>query len=563
MVKDKLIYTKFYWGWCRFMSYQTSIHFDPTRLLMIKNEVENSIQLVENAVEHLVEDKTLAFGIDDALIQIKQCAQVLHLIEMPLLANIAAYSAELMQKIMQNPADIKTDQVVALTEGTTMLKKYIGFICLREVHVPQFLLDTLNVLEIALKKPISSEGAKLENYDISKLKYQPQSQITDLEKTIYIHKLYKYCLNNILQQQESDLDLQGLEIVGKYLVLHSHELPSMHYWKILNLVFENFEQIALNQPRYRSLIEIEKNIALFYQHPEQFQVTSHDLANTLSLAISLEHPSSQTIREELKIGDEILTDIQLTIFAKQLYGPDYETIHKVVELISLELKTISRDVEYNYQNMTAEKVEKIKLSIQQLSNIFSVLNLQNIDHDLKQLNQNITLENIKENETFLKNMMKSILNAINFLDILERNYTSNHIKIKVNNTQISLDHLDHAYEVLCSESKNLIEETHKNLVQYLSEPNTELLNKSQIALKELSGAALFVNVQVLQQSLIDCSNFILLKIHKNIDLSSIHIEHILDVLASLDLMIDNLQNKQPILHSMFNVALASSHNLKH
>ena len=482
---------------------------------------------------------------------------------MPLLANIAAYSAELMQKIMQKPADIKTDQVVVLTEGTTMLKKYIGFICLREVHVPQFLLDTLNVLEIALKKPISSEGAKLENYDISKLKYQPQSQITDLEKTIYIHKLYKYCLNNILQQQESDLDLQGLEIVGKYLVLHSHELPSKHYWKILNLVFENFEQIALNQPRYRSLIEIEKNIALFYQHPEQFQVTSHDLANALSLAISLEHPSSQTIREELKIGDEILTDIQLTIFAKQLYGPDYETIHKIVELISLELKTISRDVEYNYQNMTAEKVEQIKLSIQQLSNIFSVLYLQNIDHDLKQLNQNITLENIKENETFLKNMMKSILNAINFLDILERNYTSNHIKIKVNNTQISLDHLDHAYEVLCSESKNLIEETHKNLVQYLSEPNTELLNKSQIALKELSGAALFVNVQVLQQSLIDCSNFILLKIHKNIDLSSIHIEHILDVLASLDLMIDNLQNKQPILHSMFNVALASSHNLKH
>lgn len=42
---------------------------------------------------------------------------------------------------------INTDDVVALSEGTTMVKRYIEFICLREVEVPQFLLDTLNNLE--------------------------------------------------------------------------------------------------------------------------------------------------------------------------------------------------------------------------------------------------------------------------------------------------------------------------------------------------------------------------------------------------------------------------------
>ena len=35
------------------MSYQTSIHFDPTALLIIKNEVDNSIKLVESAVSTL------------------------------------------------------------------------------------------------------------------------------------------------------------------------------------------------------------------------------------------------------------------------------------------------------------------------------------------------------------------------------------------------------------------------------------------------------------------------------------------------------------------------------
>ncbi len=41
------------------MSYQTSIHFDPTALLIIKNEVDNSIKLVESAVQFFGRKTTL------------------------------------------------------------------------------------------------------------------------------------------------------------------------------------------------------------------------------------------------------------------------------------------------------------------------------------------------------------------------------------------------------------------------------------------------------------------------------------------------------------------------
>ena len=71
------------------MSYQTSIHFDPTALLIIKNEVDNSIKLVESAVSSLAEDQTLPFGIDDALNELEKCAQFLALIDMQSLAKIA------------------------------------------------------------------------------------------------------------------------------------------------------------------------------------------------------------------------------------------------------------------------------------------------------------------------------------------------------------------------------------------------------------------------------------------------------------------------------------------
>ena len=97
------------------MSYQTSIHFDPTALLIIKKEVDNSILQVESAVSSLVEDQTLPFGIDDALLQLEQCSHVLMLIDMPQVAKIAELSAQVMRKIMQNPREINTQDVIALS----------------------------------------------------------------------------------------------------------------------------------------------------------------------------------------------------------------------------------------------------------------------------------------------------------------------------------------------------------------------------------------------------------------------------------------------------------------
>ncbi len=70
-----------------------------------------------SAVSTLVEDQTLPFGIDDALNQFEQCAQVLALIDMASLAKIAQYSAELMRKIMGNPATIQDKDVIALAKA--------------------------------------------------------------------------------------------------------------------------------------------------------------------------------------------------------------------------------------------------------------------------------------------------------------------------------------------------------------------------------------------------------------------------------------------------------------
>ncbi len=75
------------------------------------------------------------------------------------------------------------------------------------------------------------------------------------------------------------------------------------------------EQLLINEPRLRTLISIERNIAQFFTAPERFKASLTDLANILSLCISQEDEVSQHIRGKLNIGDDLLTDTQLGKFS--------------------------------------------------------------------------------------------------------------------------------------------------------------------------------------------------------------------------------------------------------
>ena len=73
---------------------------------------------------------------------------------------------------------------------------------------------------------------------------------------------------------------------------------------------------------------------------------------------------------------------------------------------------------------------------------------------------------------------------------------------------------------------------------------------------------LFLGAKDGQKALLQSAEFIQSELNKEHKFNTAQVDGLLDVLASADMMIDNLQNKQPVLQSMFNVALKSSQNLK-
>ena len=544
------------------MSYQTSIHFDPTALLIIKNEVDNSIKLVESAVSTLAEDQTLPFGIDDALDQFEQCAQVLALIDMESLAKIAQYSAELMRKIMGNPSNINTQEVIALSEGTTMLKRYIEFICLREVKIPQFLLDTLNRLELALGKPLTQEGQHIETLleCISPSFQLPQAP--SLEKSAYVHRLYKLSLHKLLKQEESEIDLQAIKLVGTYLASLAENHPSQQYWGLVHVAFNHIDNLLLNDPRLRTFIGIEHNMRQYFAAPESFKANLTDLANVLSLCISQEDEVSQHIRSQINLGEDLLTDTQLQVFSRHLYGPDFDTMHTISDLVTTEMSQIRNDIEYNYQNMSPEKTHELQSKLNQLANLFKVLNLNEAHIDLQRQSESLSRPELLKDENFAQQLMNVILSAMNSIGVLERHHTSSRLQLRVNNMNISLDRLDEAHEALLTETKLLIDLITQTLTQHLQNQSVADLEHTSAQIREVAGAMLFLNAESGQKALKVSADFVHAQVEAGQNLTAEQVNNILDTLASADMLIDNLKNKQPVLHSMFKVALDSSEKLK-
>ncbi|ENW78094.1 hypothetical protein F909_03777 [Acinetobacter sp. ANC 3929] len=544
------------------MSYQTSIHFDPTALLIIKNEIDNSIKLVETAVNTLAEEQALPFGIDDALNQFEQCTQVLALIDMPHLSQITQYSAELMRKIMAQPQQIQTNDVIALSEGTTMLKRYIEFICLREVKVPQFLLDTLNRLEKALGKPLTKEGQTVQPL----LEFITPSfnlpQAPSLEQSQYIHQLYKLCLNKLIKQSETPLDLQGIKLVGVYLAGLANGQPSQQYWQLVNVGLSHIDELSITEARLRTLIQIETNIGKFLAQSTSFKNTIADLADILCICISQEDDVSQHIRDQLNIGDELLSDTQLQVLSRHLYGPDYETVHTISQLMTDEMAQIRNEIEYNHQNMSAEKTQELQQKLHQLSNVFKVLNLNEAARELTQQAEKLSQPNTLTDATSVQLLMNSILASMNSIGILERNYTSSRLQLRVNNMQISLDRLDEAHKALLTETKTLIDTLTQTLSLYVQDPTAHSLEALPVYLKELAGAALFLGSSAQQTALLGATRFAESRLAQNQAFDAEQVNCILNVVAGLDLLVENLKNKQPVLQSMFDVALSNSQQLQ-
>lgn len=545
------------------MSYQSAIHFDPTALLIIKNEIDNSITHVESAVTTLVEEQQLPFGIDDALLQLQQCAKILQLIDLPILAKITRYSAELMHNVMLDPQQIKNEDVFSLSEALAILRRYIEFSCLQQVKLPQFLLETINRLEISLHLPLTREGYQVEPLLECVEPKLSLAQVSSPSPSESVYPLYKLCLLHACNQKINELDYIGFKLVGQHVAFLAQDTASQQYWALVNLALQHLAEIRITEPRLRVLIQLESQIRQLLQHPADFSATTADLADIISICIAQDHTEAEQLRVQLNLHDDVLSDNQLHLHYKKLFGPDQLTIQTICGLLSEDITTLRKDIEFNYLNFSDDRLAEIKQQLQSITRIFTILNMNATADQIQQsLSQLYNAQSLQD-PSLVQRLMNSLLQALNDVGLLGREYQSNLLQSHVHNTEIALDRLDDAHNTLAQELKAVIDLSSQNLLNYAQTQDPELLDNIPSQLKEMSGALLFMlDEPKAPQAFLNCAHFIEQQIAEQQPINTRQVQYILDVCASADMLLESRANHQPIMQRMFDVALDHSQKLQ-
>ena len=545
------------------MSFQSSSHFDPTSLLIVRKEIDQSIKHVENGVSALLEDGSAPFGLDDALTNLEQCAHVLRLVEQPQLGQLTELTAKVMKKIIEDTQAGQVDQarVEAISEATNVTKRYLDFLCVRETLAPQFLLPTINKLEASLQLTLTREGVFLTPFLETVHPNVALDAPADLPKSKYVQRLYKLSLLNLLKMQETDLDFQALSLCGNYLSSIATGTPSEQYWRFVHIVLRDLDQIILTETRLRVLVQIEQQSHAFL-NDAQFSPTQQDYADILVLCMSQESQLAQQLREQLNVHDEVLSDDQMQVLSRQLYGPDLDTIQTVVELLNGQIKGISNRIETGQYIQQDNERQEIIASLREAVNIFQVINLNDSAAKLRTQADQIEANENLSSDKHANDVMSSLLFATNSLQILERNYTPARLKLKFNNTQITLDKIEEAQMAVCDEARISLTKVSEQIVQYQQTQDNEQLTGVADILREVSGALLFLES--------DDGHKILQKAGQLVDqittqqksLDPAQLKLLAHSIASAEYYVEQLQQNQPILARPMQIGLQSITDLE-
>ena len=533
------------------MSFQSSSHFDATMLLIVRPEIDNTIKSVENGVSNLLEDGSLPFGIDDALINLEQCAHVLYLLDHPFSGKLISLIAQVMQKIIgDSKQEIQMTDVEAMSEATNVIKRYLDFLCVRETSAPQFLIATINKLEIVLGLPLTREGTFISPFLETMNPNVTLNEAAQLPPSQYIARLYKLSLLKILKEQETDLDFQALSLCGNYLAALASDKPSQQYWGYVHLTLNHLDSTIITDPRLRVLVNIETQISTFLAQPEQFTPNKEDLADIITLCLSQDNSVSQQLREQLNIIDDVLSDDQLEVLSRQLYGPDLQTIQTVVKLLSEQIKDVSGKLETTQYQHNDEERNIVCSSLNEISNVLDVINLNDAAQQVRTQNSRILANNHADNQQHATQLMNTLLFATNSLQILERNYTPGRLKLKLNNTQITLEKVEEAQQILCNEARITIQNISERILAYIENNQGSEFETLPELLKEVSGALLFLESEQNQNNLQKIAQLFEQDIiPNNKALDSAQIKLLATVIASADFYLEQIQNQQPQISS--------------
>lgn len=527
------------------MSYQTTLHFDSSALLIVKPEIDQTLTNLENGIGGLLEDGVLPFGMDDTLVSLEQCSHVLRLLEQPDLAELMNLLSQVSKKVIQDAQNqqLQDHDVGAISESSATIRRYLDFLCMQETHIPQFLTAATSSLQQALKLPMMHEGAFVMPF-IRTLR--PDIHLDPVEAppaSDYVHQLYRLSLLHILQKKARPLDYQALRLCGQYAASRAQGSAMAQYWGLVQIVLDGLDGLLMTEPRQRVLIRIEQQLGTVMQSPDSSTASAEDYADVMSLVLARDHEVAHMIRQQLNIGEDVLSDNELRIYSRQLYGPDLETIRTVVDLLTGQINAISARVETGQHVRDPEIRQKIQLELTEVAAILDVIQLTDAAGRIRFEAEQMHGQQDLANRETADHLMSSLQFASNALQILQRNYSPLRIKLQLHNPDITFTKIQDAQRVLCDEARATLQ-----IIQdQMSQPGQQQYPEIADMLREVSGALMFMDAPQGHRMLQKAADLLQQVSERGIRLNRPQLQLLATTIMSTDYFIEQRQSQQPVM----------------
>ena len=126
----------------------------------------------------------------------------------------------------------------------------------------------------------------------------------------------------------------------------------------------------------------------------------------------------------------------------------------------------------------------------------------------------------------------------------------------LNNKGISLHQLDTAYNTLIQESRTAIASAEQAINDYVADTNHDVLHIQNLPemLHQVSGAARFLQMPISASMLSQLTHYLEQRLTLNYPLNNSALEHIADVLMSVDYYLQSYEHNRPINRQSLDIA---------
>ena len=533
-------------------------NFDLPSLHLLHDEIMVTLKDTETSLNEFNNDQQQVALLLDSIEVLTQLSQVFKLILLVGGQYLSSAIAHGLQQLHDTGSNTNTALIMDLSEAIMTLDRYVEFVLLTETVEPSLLTPIINKLHAhANLAPLAAD--QFTDFGHSSVvianpeqNFQPLSTLNLDEKVL--SNAFRSGFAVALTNREGGVtveDQQKLIAMGSACALiaaHSNCL----FWQAATAVVADIEAILpLTLSQKHTLVYLEQ------QFHSYLPIKDSRFAELVSLACQRDSQQGQKLREQYA-GNKL--DVpQREQMKRFLFGPNRQVTDTLHQLIQVQIDNLKEKVD-NYSrgnSMIAAELQVTQISDEliEMSATFRLLCLNIASTALYEAGAAVAKWQTPSPSDF-DHLLQALMSAENAILTMAKMHTPGIVKLPLNNEGISLLQLDTAYNTLIQESRTTIASAEQALNDYIADANHDVLHIQNIPemLRQISGAIRFLQMPISASMLGQLTAYLEQRLAVAYPLDNKTLEHMADILMSVDYYLDSFEHNRPISRHSLDVA---------